>query len=373
MPSNRPSDRPSNRSESTTPEPKALYDSEEQFRRLVESVTDYAIFLLDADGYVVSWNAGAQRIKGYSAAEILGQHFSRFYTSEDIARGHPEAELQMARHDGRYEEEGWRVRKDGTLFLAHVVIAPLTDAEGQIQGFSKVTRDITEKKQAEQLRLQAEQARLQQESERRNQAFLKQILWIVTEGKLQLCYEEAELPQPLPKQSEPFPLTPQTLRGLRHIIQQKALKQNLPVERTMDLLTAASEAAMNAVVHGGGGVACVNTPVNTPVGTDDADETAEAAEAAEAAAVQVWIEDHGPGIAMDSLHRATLERGFTTAGTLGQGFWMMLQLCDRLWLWTSPAGTTVVLEQTRSAPLPFWLAGLHPPEQGQEQGTESLS
>jgi PAS domain S-box-containing protein len=122
-----------------------LLRSEERFKLLVESVTDYAIYMLDADGYVSNWNTGAQRIKGYRPDEIIGQHFSKFYTEEDRAKGEPERGLATAIREGRFEKEGWRVRKDGTRFMANVVIDPIRNAQGNIIGFAKVTRDITER------------------------------------------------------------------------------------------------------------------------------------------------------------------------------------------------------------------------------------
>lgn len=123
--------------------------AEERFHRVVESITDYAIFILDASGRVTTWNTGARRIKGYLAEEVIGQHFSMFYTAEDVARGRPQALIAAALAEGRVEDEGWRVRKDGARFWADVVITPLRDAEGQLQGFVKVTRDLTSRKQAE--------------------------------------------------------------------------------------------------------------------------------------------------------------------------------------------------------------------------------
>ncbi len=126
----------------------ALCSSEERFRALVEEVKDYAIFMLDPGGRVCSWNAGAERIKGYRAEEIIGQHFSRFYPAEEIARGTPEEGLRLAATDGRLEEEGWRVRKDGSRFWANVVITALRDPQGRLIGFTKVTRDVTERKKA---------------------------------------------------------------------------------------------------------------------------------------------------------------------------------------------------------------------------------
>jgi PAS domain S-box-containing protein len=123
--------------------------SEERFHMLVDNVRDYAIFMLDIDGNVVTWNEGAKRIKGYEAYEIVGQHFSRFYTQAAVEQRHPDRELEIARAEGRYEEEGWRLRKDGSRFFASVVITALYDDSGELRGFGKVTRDITERKQAE--------------------------------------------------------------------------------------------------------------------------------------------------------------------------------------------------------------------------------
>jgi PAS domain S-box-containing protein len=126
-----------------------LSDSEERFRLLVEGVKDYAIFMLDTEGHVTTWNMGARRIKGYDAKEIIGEHFSIFYTEEDIERGHPDEVLRVAAAEGRYEEEGIRVRKDGSTFWANILITALRDAEGSLRGFAKVTRDITARKEAE--------------------------------------------------------------------------------------------------------------------------------------------------------------------------------------------------------------------------------
>ena len=128
-----------------------LGQSEERFRLLVESVVDYAIFILDPQGYITSWNAGAQRLKGYSADEVIGNHFSIFYPPELVAKGHPQHELEIAEAEGRYEEEGWRIRKDGTKFWANVVITALRDNKGDLTGFAKVTRDMTERRHAEEL------------------------------------------------------------------------------------------------------------------------------------------------------------------------------------------------------------------------------
>jgi PAS domain S-box-containing protein len=127
----------------------ALRASEERFRLIVDAVEDYAILMLDAAGNVTTWNAGARRMKGYSAEEILGRHFSVFYPPDDIAAGKPDRELALAAADGRLEDEGWRVSQDGTWFWANVVITPLRGPDGTLLGYTKVTRDLTERRAAD--------------------------------------------------------------------------------------------------------------------------------------------------------------------------------------------------------------------------------
>jgi PAS domain S-box-containing protein len=122
---------------------------EERYRLLIDAITDYAIYMLDPEGRVSSWNPGAQRFKGYTAHEILGQHFSRFYTEEDRATDLPARALHLARTEGRFKNEGWRLRKDGSRFWAHVIIDPMWSPTGILLGFAKVTRDLTERKRAE--------------------------------------------------------------------------------------------------------------------------------------------------------------------------------------------------------------------------------
>ncbi len=133
----------------TPKDPVAELGGEESFRLLVESVKDYAIVMLDPTGHVVSWNEGAQRIKGWRAEEILGKHFSCFYPPEALQKGFPEQELKAAAKDGRFEDENWRVRKDGSKFWANVVVTALRDKNGRLRGFGKVTRNLTERRQAE--------------------------------------------------------------------------------------------------------------------------------------------------------------------------------------------------------------------------------
>jgi PAS domain S-box-containing protein len=137
----------------------ALLEAERRFRLLVQGVTDYAIYMLDPDGRVTNWNAGAERIKGYTPDEIVGGHFSTFYTPEDLDAGVPKRALETARETGRYEAEGWRVRKDGTRFWASVVIDAIRDDNGELIGFAKITRDMTEKRET-QLRLEESREQL---------------------------------------------------------------------------------------------------------------------------------------------------------------------------------------------------------------------
>ncbi len=141
---------------------------EDNYRRLVDSIVDYAIYMLDREGRVVSWNTGAQRFKGYEAKEIVGSHFRQFYTEQDRAEGAPETALHRAEHEGRFESEGWRVRKDGNRFWAHVLIDPIRDDAGELVGFAKVTRDLTERRAAE-------------ETLRENQAQFKMLVQGVTD------------------------------------------------------------------------------------------------------------------------------------------------------------------------------------------------
>jgi PAS domain S-box-containing protein len=139
----------------------ALRESQEQFRLLVQGVTDYAIYMLSATGYVSSWNLGAERIKGYAPEEIIGKHFSRFYTDEDQKAGLPQTALATAKREGRFEKEGWRVRKDGTQFFAHVIIDAIYNADGSLLGFAKITRDITERTNTARALEEAREALLQ--------------------------------------------------------------------------------------------------------------------------------------------------------------------------------------------------------------------
>jgi PAS domain S-box-containing protein len=300
---------------------------EEQFRLLVAGVTEYAIFLLDLTGHIVTWNKGAEMLKGYSASEIVGKHFSIFYQPEDVQRGHPQEELAIAAAVGRYEEEGWRVRKDGTQFWANVLITALYDDSGNLYGYGKITRDFTDRRAAEEARLQTMRDHI-------TQSFLRDILYSVTEGRLRYCEDAAQLPDRLPCRVDEFSFVRSGLADMRRYITTTATAAGFSDQRTNDIITAASEAAMNAVVHAMNARCSIRASDNT---------------------IQVWIEDSGAGIELAKLHRATLERGFTTEGSLGHGFWLILNTCDRLWLHSTQHGTTVVVEVDKRVPEPEWM------------------
>lgn len=172
--------------------------------------------------------------------------------------------------------------------------------------------------------------------DQKQRTFLRDVLFNLTEGRLHLCDSPDDLPAPLPSYCDPVPLSAQTLRNLRRQVRAVSDEAAWVLERGQDFESAVGEASMNAVVHAGGGEARVHADLAKGL-------------------AQVWIRDSGAGIREESLHRATLERGYSSAGTLGHGFWMILKTADRLYLLTGPTGTTVVLEQEREPPQPVWL------------------
>lgn len=188
--------------------------------------------------------------------------------------------------------------------------------------------------------LSLENARLyraQAETAARQRRFIREMLFSLTEGRLRLCETADDLPASLSVACDSVPLSERSLRRLRQDTDAAAEEAGLPLDRQQDIKTAVSEAAMNAVVHAGGGVGQVHWDAVRGL-------------------VQVWVRDEGKGITDDAIHKATLERGYSSAGTLGHGFWMMLRFADRVYLLTGPSGTTVVLEQERAAPPPAWIA-----------------
>jgi len=214
------------------------------------------------------------------------------------------------------------------------LVAQLAVAMDNARLYGQAQREIEERRRAEEALLASADAL--RESQLQTRIFLRDILASVTEGKLLLCDSPADLPKRLTPVGEPIALTQQSVVTLRRRVTEAAEIVGLEQDRTNDLITAVGEAGMNAVVHAGGGTAVV--------GVDPANH-----------AVQVWIEDRGGGIAVNDLPRATLERGFTTAGTFGHGFWLILKTVDRVWLLTGTTGTTVVIEQLQEIPSPSWL------------------
>jgi PAS domain S-box-containing protein len=152
---------------------------QQRFRLIVDSVRDYAIFMLDARGYVATWNAGAERIKGWRADEIIGQHFSRFYVEEEARSGKCEYELAVAARVGRFEDEGWRVRKDGTRFWANVVISRIINPAGELVGFAKVTRDLTQRRALEMERIARAAAEAELAERKKSEAMRERLLGVV--------------------------------------------------------------------------------------------------------------------------------------------------------------------------------------------------
>jgi PAS domain S-box-containing protein len=250
---------------------------EEQLALLVQSVTDYAIFLLDIEGNVVTWNSGAERIKGYAAEEIIGRHFSAFYTPEDLARGHPNHELEIAEEVGRFEEEGWRVRSDGTRFWANVVITAIRDGQGRLTGFGKVTRDLTARRRAEEV-LRTAQAELINSNEE-----LSRFAGVAAHDLNDPLHTLAGLAQMLADRHGPG-LSPEALELTEHIRSSAARMQQLvgdlltyarsgtaarPAER-VQVATAVTRvlADLDAAVQARGAKVTVAVPVEAEVWSD---------------------------------------------------------------------------------------------------------
>lgn len=311
----------------------ALRDSEARKSAILESALD-CIITMDHEGRVVEFNPAAEKTFGFSRDQALGRPVVELIIPPAFRDRHVQG-LAHYLATGEGPLLGQRVevtalRADGDEFAMELAISPIHIAGHPF--FTAYARDITER-----LAAQAEKARLLDEvqaSAARQRAFLRDVLASVTDGKLRLCDTASDLPPWRPALGEAVPLSLHSgLRPLRVQAQQAAIAQGFAEERGFDLATAVSEAAMNAVVHAGGGTGRVCADRDT---------------------IQVWIEDHGGGIAVEHLPRATLEKGFTTAGTLGHGLKLTLQTINRLWLLTGPTGTTVALELDRLATPPSW-------------------
>ncbi len=296
----------------------------EQEYRLVFDANPQPMWVYDlATLRFLDVNAAALAAYGYSLDEFLGKTIAEIRPPEDVAL--MVASVQKPR-SGASSDGPWKhLRRNGAAFWVEITATNL-DFHGRPARLV-LARDVTE-------RLALEQER--RETVHREQQFLRDVLASVTEGKLRLCASESDLPVPSEARSEAVDLTPGAgLYALRRLAEGVAGTAGHSALRQHDLMTAASEAGMNAIVHAGGGIGYVSVDI---FGT-----------------VQVRVVDHGDGITMENLPRATLARGFSTAATLGHGLKMMLETADRVFLLTGPTGTTLVLEQDRTPPTPAWL------------------
>jgi len=289
-----------------------------QWQTTFDAISD-CILLLDKAGRVLQCNQAMADLLHQPVAALQGQPLAPFsFLALDVAfLPPPDREVRQIKE----------VEIRGRWF--QVTTDPI-GSEREAGGSVHVMTDITQRKHAEKeiVRLLLET----QEASVRQRAFMRDILSSVTEGKLTLCDSLADLPPPLPVAEKPLTLTHQTLSALRLAVRTVLKAECFSDERVEDLMTAVGEAAMNAIVHAGGGVGKIFTDT-------------------QACKVQVWVQDEGGGISVDRLPRATLQRGYTTAGTLGYGFKMMLQTADRVWLLTGAAGTTIVIEQQQHTPV----------------------
>lgn len=300
----------------------ALRAVHQRTTEILESIQD-GFYSVDAEWRFTYVNRRAEQMWGINRADLLGQNLWEAFPRSIGNRIHQELR--------RVAEE-----RDPAAFEMY---SPVMECWMEVNifpsgtGLSVYFHDITRRKQTEEenLRLLTEV----REGADRQRAFLRDVLASVTEGRLCLCDRPDDLPPRLPPWGEPIELTAASLRTLRQRALEATLEQGFATERGYDLITAVGEASMNAVRHAGGGIAQVGT---SPSGM-----------------VQVWIEDRGAGISMESLPQATLERGYSSAGTLGHGFYLILNTISRMYLLTGPGGTTVVLEQERTPENPGWL------------------
>lgn len=293
----------------------ALRESEARKRAVLEAALD-CIITIDEHERVIEWNPAAETTFGYSRAQAVGQALSALIIPHSLRDAHGRGIAHyMATGEGPLLNRRIEVpalHADGTEFPVELTAVPIT-LDGHTL-FTAYLRDLSERER----------------SAAQQRAFLRDVLLSVTEGRLHLCHLPSDLPKPRPAWGEPLPVSRTGgLAQLRQQAKEAAAAHGFADKRWQDLVTAVSEAAMNAVVHGGGGQGRVCASEDT---------------------VQVWVEDTGTGIDVASLPQATLEKGYTTAGTLGHGMKMMLSTADRVWLLTGATGTTVVVEQDRLSP-----------------------
>jgi PAS domain S-box-containing protein len=302
--------------------PQTIHAAIEKARLAAERdrLFNYSLDLLGVagfDGYLKQVNPAWSRTLGWTGDELLARPYLELVHPED-RDATTEAAGTLATGAAVLSLENGILWKAGAFKWLSWNLYPLAD-EALIFA---VGRDVTDRKRAE--------AALAVVA-RRQRRFLREMLFSITEGCLRLCDGEADLPTPLTPVGEAVDLTAPALSPLRRRIAAVGEGMRMSPERVYDVVSAASESAMNAIVHAGGGVARIHA--------DGATRT-----------LQIWVQDQGTGITEEAIHRATLERGWTSAGSLGHGFWIMLHTTDRIWLLTDRGGTTVVIEQAAVSP-----------------------
>ena len=312
----------------------ALRSSEARKATILEVALD-CIITIDGTGRIIEFNPAAEQTFGYTREEAIGATMAELIVPPALRAAHYHGfGHYLSTGEGpilRQRIEVTTMRKGGEEFPIELAVVPI-EGEGGVL-FTAYLRDISDRQRdlQERQRLLCEV----EASAERQRAFLRDVLASVTEGKLRLCHTPGDLPLPLPPVSDVIALsvsggTP----ALRYLTKAAAQSLRFSEERCYDLVTAVSEAAMNAAIHAGGGEGRVHAGEEGPV--------------------QVWVQDQGQGIDVAHLPRATLEKGYTTVGTLGHGMKMMLQTVDRIFLLTGATGTTIVLEQDRTAAPLIW-------------------
>lgn len=300
-----------------------LLESEDHYRYSVELNPQFP-WIADPDGSIIDFNQRWLDFTGLTRPQALGGGWAQIPHPDDLPQMQA-AWMHAVQTGASYDVEHRIKLADGTYRWMRSRALPRRDEAGQIIRWYGATEDIEERKLSE----LAREALVGKQRQ-----FLREMLLGFTEGKLRLCDSEQDLPTPLTPSSEIIELSPRALRVIRRCAQVVAEELHLPEDRWQDLETGVGEAAMNAVRHGLEGRGRVYADADT-------------------GSIQVWVWDVGPGIAEDLIHRA-VERHWTTGG-FGQGFWLMLKTCDRVYLLTGPNGTTVVLEQEHQEPKPAWL------------------